>query len=108
MKTKQPRKQRKRAYTASVHERRRRLNSHLSRELRKELKKRSALVRKGDRVRVMSGEHKGATGAVTAVDYGRGVVFVEGVFARKQAGSEKPFALKASNLLTLERVQKKA
>lgn len=71
------------------------------------MRKRSALVRKGDRVRVLKGEFKGVAGIVTRVVYKRARVFVEGIAARKQAGREVAFPLRASNLLIIEQAPKK-
>ena len=102
----QPRKQRKSVYTAPLHARRKQLRAHLSKDLRKQLKKRSALVRKGDKVRVLSGDFKGAGGSVTSVDYSRTRVFVEGIIARKQGGREKQVPIQASVLLITEQAPK--
>ncbi len=105
--SRQPRKQRRAVFNAPMHLRRKLLRSHLSKDLRKQLKKRAAVVCKGDKVRVTAGEFKGASGAITRVDYKRAVVFVEGIVARKQGGREKPVALKASKLVVTEQSPKK-
>lgn len=105
--SRQPRKQRKAVFKAPMHLRRKLLRAHLSKDLRKQLKKRAALVRKGDKVRVAAGEFKGASGTVTLVDYKRAAVFVEGIVARKQGGRERPVALNSSKLLITEQTPKK-
>ncbi len=105
--SKQPRKQRKAAYQAPLHARRPRLSVHLGKDLRKSLKKRNVLVRKGDKVRVMVGQFKGVLGLVTEVDYSTTTVFVEGVVTRLQSGREKRVGLQPSNLVIVERASKK-
>ena len=105
--TRQGRKKRKAMYNAPLHKRRKTSSVHLGKDLRKSLKKRSVLVRKGDKVRVMVGEFAGASGLVTKVDYSRSIVLVEGVLSRLQSGREKRVVLQPSNLVILERSQKK-
>jgi large subunit ribosomal protein L24 len=80
------------------------LNVHISKDLKKRMKKkmRSLLVRKGDRVRVMRGDMDGKEGKVLRVNYGRAVVFVEGITSKNSKGTEIPMALQPSNLLLLD------
>jgi ribosomal protein uL24 len=98
-----PRKVRKRVYTLPLHERNQLVFAHLSKDLRKSLKKRSARVAKGDTVRVMTGELKGKEGKVARVRLKESLVFVEGIVAKKQKGRDTPLGLKASNLLILQK-----
>lgn len=102
MVSKQPRKQRKMRYNAPLHKRQKLVSVHVSKELRAKLKRRSMPVRKGDRVKVMRGKHKGKTGKVTSVDLNALKVYMEGVVARKAKGTEVPAPLEPSNLLLVE------
>jgi large subunit ribosomal protein L24 len=105
--SKQPRKQRKSVNQAPLHARRPLMSVHLAKDLRKSLKKRNVLVHKGDKVRVMMGSFKGASGLVTDVDYSTLKVKVEGVVTRMQSGREKLVPMQPSNLVIIERASKK-
>lgn len=100
----QPRKQRKFRYNAPLHLRRKMVAAHLSRELRAKLgtARRSAQVRKGDRVKVERGSKKGHAGRVMEVDLSSLKVYVEGCTQRNAKGVEKLLPLDPSNLLILE------
>lgn len=100
----QPRKQRKYRYNAPLHARKRMVAAHMSKELRAKLstKRRSAPLRKGDRVKVMVGDSFGKVGKVVDVDLSSLSVFVEGITQRNAKGIEKPIPIDPSNLLLLE------
>lgn len=100
----QPRKQRKFRYTAKMHQRKKMVAAHISKELRAKLstKRRSAPVRKGDKVKIMKGDHKGKTGKITSVELSFLKVYVEGVMQRNAKGVEKPVAIDPSNLMIME------
>lgn len=85
-----PRKQRRFRYTAPMHERQKFAHAHIAKELAKKLgiKKRSIAVRKGDTVKVMSGDSKGKTGKVTNVDLRRSTLLMEGVTRKNAKGKE--------------------
>jgi large subunit ribosomal protein L24 len=106
--SKKPAKKRKALYTASLHEARRALRCTLSDELRKKLKARSALVGKGDRVRIMRGSNKKAAGKVVKVDYKKRVVFVEGISAEhRKSKKQSLLPFDSSNLEIVERAEKR-
>jgi large subunit ribosomal protein L24 len=90
----QPRKQRKRMYTAPLHTRHRMVGAALSKELKEKYRKNSIPVRKGDTVKLMRGEMKGHSGEVMKVDLKRYRIYVQGVTAKKADGTdvEKPVA----------------
>jgi len=96
----QPRKQRKFRALAPMHLRRKFLHVHISKELRAKLGIicRSTLVRKGDKVRLRSGDKKKHTGAVTRVDCSRCRIYVEGVVSKTAKGVEKPRAVSPSSV----------
>jgi large subunit ribosomal protein L24 len=95
----QPRKQRKERFQAPLHLRQKYVHAPLSKELRTELKKRSAQLHKGDTVRVMRGDHAGVEGAVEDVDLKRCTIKVAGVSNFRADGTEVPRPLHPSNVL---------
>ena len=100
----QPRKQRKFRYNAPMHQRRKMVAVHLSKELKAKLgtKRRSAPVHKGDRVKLMRGERRGHTGKVVEVHLADLKVYVEGYTQKNAKGIEKLMPVDPSNLLLLE------
>ena len=66
--SKQPRKQRKYRYNATLHLRRKMLSAHLDKILRKEYRRRSITVRTGDEVVIMRGEYKRKSGKISGID----------------------------------------
>lgn len=100
--------ERKRRYNADLHKKRDFLHVHLSKALKERLKttKRAMLVRKGDKVKIMRGKHKGKEGKISNVDYIDVKVFIEGVMQRTGRGKETFIPFEPSNLLLLERVEK--
>jgi len=101
MVSKQARKQRKRQYNAPDHVRRKMVSSHLSDDLKKQFKRRSAMVVKGDTVMVLRGDEKvrNIEGKVTAINTRTGKVVVEGVTIAKADGTLKERPVHASNLV---------
>ena len=97
-----PRKQRAYVQNAPLHIRSTLLGSHLSKELRTKLKKRSLRVRKGDKVKVMRGTHKNKTGIVDLIDMRRMKVIIVGVDHVKKDGNKTPYPIHPSNLLIQE------
>jgi large subunit ribosomal protein L24 len=94
---------RKKQYSLPMHRRKALLSARLSKELREKIKKRSATVKKGDKVKVMRGDFKGKTGLVASVDYKRATVKVEGISRRNSRGVDVLVPLKASNLMIIEK-----
>lgn len=100
MKTTQPRKQRLALYTAPAHKRKQMLSAHLSPELRKRYGTRSLPVRKGDTVKVITGELNGKEGKISKIDDGK--VNIEGVTRSKTNGTKVFIPIHASNLIVIE------
>lgn len=100
--SKQPRKQRKFRATAPKHIKQKMLASHLSHELRKRYSRRSFQIRKGDNVKIMSGENKGKSGKIEVVDTKRGRVAIEGIQRTKKEGSKVNLFFNPSKLIILE------
>jgi len=102
MKSHLPRKQRKWFYTMPLHNKRKNIRAHLSKELRDEYHTRSITVRKGDLVKIMRGKYKRKIGKIIKIFTKKMKVHVEGVTLRKVSGREVPLPLHASNLLVLK------
>lgn len=103
-----PDTERKKRFKAKLHKRKDFLNVHLSKALKEKLKtkKRALLVRKGDKVKVMRGTHKGKEGKVTNVDYIKVKVHVEGILRRTARGREVPIALEPSKILLIDIIER--
>lgn len=101
--------ERKRFYNSKNHQKTKRMNVHLSKGLRASIKKkkRSLLVRKGDRVRVMRGPGKGSEGKVLRASHAKMKVYVEGMVLRTAKGREVLQALQPSNLMLVSLEQTK-
>jgi len=100
--SKQPRKQRKYRYNAPNHVKHKLLSAHLSKELRKQIKKRSIPLRKGDEVEIMVGTFKKTKGIVERVDLKKLMVYIEGVKVKKVDGSQVSKPVDPSNLKILK------
>jgi len=101
-KTIQPRKQRKRAYNAPLHQRGKRVASVLAPELKKKYGKKSLPLRVGDTVEVMRGNFKGHKDKVDSIDRTNYRVYVKGVVNKKANGEDSLRPVNASNLRIVE------
>ncbi len=100
--SKKPKKQRKYAYNAPLHIARKMMSVRLAKDLKQKYTKRNIPVRKGDKIKVMTGQFKGKLGKVESVDLRNKKVYVEGVFLTKRDGNKIPLALHPSNLMIIE------
>jgi len=100
----QGRKQRKFRYTAPNHMRRKMVFVHIGRELRAKLgtARRSIQPRKGDKVKILRGDHKGHSGKIFEVDLSTLKIYVEGANSRTAKGVEKLVPIDPSSLVILE------
>ncbi len=100
--------ERKRHYNARIHKKKDFLHVHLSKPLREKLKtkKRALLVRKGDRVKIMRGSHKGKQGKVSRTSHRKTKVYIEGITSRTARRKEVLVAFEPSNLMLIEREEK--
>lgn len=101
-KSKQPRKQRKSVYNAPLHRRRKMVASHLSAKYLEDAKKyypRSAVVRKGDTVKVIRGSFAGHIGKVEAVDTRAMRISVDGATISKADGTQIAVKIHPSNVI---------
>ncbi|MBI2530253.1 MAG: 50S ribosomal protein L24 [Candidatus Diapherotrites archaeon] len=101
-KTTKPGKQRKRAYGAPLHELQGFMHAALSRQLRKELGRRSLGLRKGDKVKITSGAHKKTEGKIIAVDRKKGRIFIDSLKRKKVSGKEISIPIRAGNAMLIE------
>ncbi len=98
----QVKKQRKYRYNAPLHRRQKMVHVHLSPELRKKYGIRNIQVKKGDKIKVLSGQFKKKEGKVERVNLKREQVFVAGIELIKKEGTKVPVALTPSNLMITE------
>jgi large subunit ribosomal protein L24 len=87
MKTKNPKKQRKRIYQAAHHKRSLLISAHLSSELRKSYNFRSIPIKTGDRVKIYRGDYKGYEGRVLRVNKRKYQIFIDGINREKADGT---------------------
>lgn len=109
MVSKKPEKQRKKIKEMPLHQRKKIVSAHLSKELKEELKRRSLPVRKGDTVKIVRGSFKGKSGKVSKVNVRKGFVYIEKIVRKKANGAEVQVPINASNLIitSLERSDEK-
>lgn len=98
----QPRKQHKYLYSAPLHVKQKMFHVHLSPELRKKYGFRNIMIRKGDKVKIVSGQFIGKDGKVDRLNLERGLIFIGGIEIIKKDGTKIPFALKPSHLVITE------
>ncbi|MCR4327223.1 MAG: 50S ribosomal protein L24 [Nanoarchaeota archaeon] len=97
-----PKKQRKFLAKAPLHIKRKLLSTNLSKELREKQGMRSAVLRKGDSVKVTSGKFKGKKGKITKIKTKQLKVYMEGIQRKKQDGSVAEIPLRVANLQIVE------
>ncbi len=92
---------RKRLYGARLHELKKMVHVHVSKELRKKLnaKARALLANKGDSVKIMRGSHKGKGGKIAKVSYNNIRIYIEGISRKNAKGTEKLVAFHPSHLV---------
>ncbi len=95
----QSRKQRKYLHNAPLHIKHRLLSSTLSADLRKEHGVRSVPARKGDTVKITTGQFKGKEGKITKVSLSKMKVHVDGATIKRVDGSDAMYPIHASNLM---------
>jgi large subunit ribosomal protein L24 len=96
--SKQPRKQRKYVANLPLNLKKRLLSVNLSKDLRKEKGTRNVPIRKGDKVRIMRGKHKGQEGKIIKVLTKSLKIYIENIQVKKTDGSKVDVPFKASNL----------
>jgi large subunit ribosomal protein L24 len=102
IKSKKPRKQRRRVYKAPLHQRRKMIASHLSSKYLEDAKHyypRSAVVRKGDTVKIVRGSFAGHVGKVESVDMRSLRITVDGATIAKADGTQIAAKIHPSNVI---------
>ncbi|MBS3060786.1 MAG: 50S ribosomal protein L24 [DPANN group archaeon] len=102
--SKKARKKRKDRSTLALHKRGAAMSAHLSKDIKKDVKKRNVPVRKNDVVKVLRGTHRGKTGKIVAVDYRNYKINIENVTLKNRAGKESFIPIDPSNVLITELV----
>ena len=100
--SKQPRKQRKYSANAPLHIKRKMLSVNLSKDLRKNCKRRNIVVRKGDVVKIMRGKYKKKQAKIIEVNTRFAKVYIEGIQVKKTDGSKANIPFRPSNLQIIE------
>ena len=95
----QKRKQRKYLFNAPLNIKHKLISASLSKELKKEHNIRSIPVRKGDTVKIMSGQFKDKTGKVSKVSLLRLKVYVDGATIKRRDGTDAMYPIHPSNLM---------
>ena len=96
--SRQPRKQRKYLANAPLSIKRKMISSNLNKGLREKYSRRTAVLRKGDEVRIMIGTFKGKESKVSKVDTKKMKVSLDGIQRTKKDGTKINVNFNASNL----------
>ncbi len=96
------RKQVKYVKKAPLHIKNKFLSAHLSKELITKLGTRNITIRKGDKVKILRGSHKGKTGKIAKVNLKFAKIYVEGIELTKTDGSKSQLAINPSNVVVIE------
>ena len=100
--SKKPSKQRKYKVNAPLHLKQKLLGTHLTKELRTKYITRSVELRKGDKVKVMIGNHKGKIGKISKIKMNTQKVYIEGIDTVRKDGNKVLIPFKPSNLMITE------
>ena len=100
--SKQGRKQRRARAHAPLHVLRKTLSAPLAKELRAKAGRRSAIVTKGAKVKVLSGRYRGVSGTVTTCDSTTGKIAVDTILVKTQKGTENKRFIPASSVVIIE------
>ena len=97
-----PRKQKLYAASAPLHSARKLVSGHLSKELRKKYGVRAVKLRKGDKVKIMRGDHKGKLGTIEEVSIKKRLIYVTGIELVRKDGTKSKVPLQPSKLQVTE------
>ncbi|MEM2115462.1 MAG: 50S ribosomal protein L24 [Candidatus Woesearchaeota archaeon] len=100
--SKDPSKQRKYRFNAPLHIKKNFLHVHLSKELRKKYNKRAITPRKGDKVKILRGEHKGKVGEIERISIKDVKIYLKNFKMKKKDGTEIPIPFEPSKLMITE------
>ena len=94
----QKRKQRKYVHNAPMHVKHKLVGASLSKELRKEHGIRSIPVRKGDTVKIETGNYKSKSGKVTRVSLAKVAVYIDNIDVTRADGTKALYPIHPSNV----------
>lgn len=94
----QTRKQRKYCFNSPLHVKHKFMSAPLSSELKKENGFRSIPLRKGDTVKIKTGQFKGKTGKITKVSLAKVKAYVEGATVKRADGTDALYPIHPSNV----------
>lgn len=100
--SKKPAKQRKYRTKAPLHIKGKFLHAALSKELKQKHNTRNIRVVKGDKVRILVGDHKKKEGLVEKVDVKKSKIYVQGIMNSRRDGNKSPKAIEPSNVMIIE------
>ena len=100
--SKQPRKQRKYVYNMPLHLKGKLVSVHLSSDLRKKYGMRNIRAKKGDRVKVVRGQHAGKKGKIENVNLKDSRITMSGIEITKKDGTKSLYLFQPSNLIIEE------
>lgn len=98
----QRRKQRKYRHNAPLHTQQKFMGSALSKDLRKKHGRRSIAVRRGDKVKVVRGNHKGKITTVERVNLRACRVYLKDIEVTRKDGRKANVGIHPSNLIIQE------
>lgn len=99
MVSKQPRKQRKALYNASLNKRQKLMSARLSDALKKRYQKKRISLRKGDTVEIERGDYAGHKGTVEKVSLRKQRINVSGASAKKTDGTDRYYPIHPSKVV---------
>jgi len=102
IRSKQPRKQRKYIANAPINIRKKLIVSTLSKELRQKYKRRNFKLRKGDKVKIMRGQHKSKIGKVERINVKERKIYIQGIENIRKDGTKSICPIHPSNLMITE------
>lgn len=100
--SKKQRKQRKYRYNAPLHIKQKFMKATLSKDLRNKHGKRNFSLKKGDKVKVLTGQFKKHEGKIERIDLKKSKVFIEGIEIAKKDGTKATYPFEPSNLMIVE------
>lgn len=100
--SKKPKKQRKYRYNAPQNIRHKMMSAPLSKDLRKKYGKRNIPIRKGDRVKIKTGQFKKIIGKIERVNLKKLKVYIEGAQLTKRDGTKALYPIDPSNIMVME------
>lgn len=100
--SRKPAKQNKYRYNAPLHTKQKFVHVHLSKDLKQKFNTRSLMPKKGDKVKIMRGEHKGKIVKIQKIDLKRSKVFLEDISLAKKDGNKAMIPIDPSNIMLIE------